>query len=121
MTVVEADGNYVEPFEVQNPFIYQGESYSVLITANQDPSKNYWATVNVVSHKPDTLTGLAINYYPNPPEQNPPTVLTTASMWNDTAPKLAQSLSIKAKKGFIEPPPSHPDRVISFLNTQNKI
>jgi len=30
VTVIEADGHYVEPFEVQNLFIYWGESYSVL-------------------------------------------------------------------------------------------
>ena len=122
MTVVEADGHYVVPFEVRNLFIYSGESYSVLVTANQDPSRNYWATVNVVSRKPGTPTGLAVfNYYPNPPEQNPPTVPTTGPMWNDTAPRLAQSLAIKAREGFVEPPPSTPDRVIIFLNTQNKI
>ena len=122
MKVIEADGHYVEPFEVKNLFIYWGESYSVLITANQDPSKNHWATVDMVCCKPGTLTDLAIfKYYPNSPKQNPPTAPTTAPMWNDTAPKLTQSLSIEAKKGFIEPPPSRPERVIIFLNMQNKI
>ena len=122
MTVVEADGHYVEPFEVRNLFIYSGESYSVLVTANQDPSRNYWATVNVVTRKPCTPTGLAIfDYYPNPPDQNPPTVPTTGPLWNDTALRLAQSLAIKAREGFIEPPPSSSDRVMMFLNTENKI
>lgn len=122
MTVVEADGHYVDPFEVQNLFIYSGETYSVLVTANQDPSRNYWTTVNVVSRKPGTPTGLAIfNYYPNHPEQIPPTVPTTGPMWNHTEPRLAQSLAIKARQGFIEPPPATSDRHIVFLNTQNKI
>ena len=40
MTVVEADGHYVEPFVVKNLFIYSGETYSVLIKADQEPSRN---------------------------------------------------------------------------------
>lgn len=122
MTVIEADGHYVEPFTVKNLFIYSGETYSVLVTANQDPSRNYWATVNVVSRKPSTPTGLAIfNYYPNPPLRHPPTVPTTGPMWNDTEPRLAQSHAIKARKGYIIPPPPTSDRHIILLNTQNMI
>ncbi|GAB2278620.1 hypothetical protein Dimus_013299 [Dionaea muscipula] len=123
MTVVEADGSYVEPFVVENLFIYSGETYSVIIKANQDPSRNYWITTNVVGRKPATATGLAIlNYYPNHPLTSPQTVPTTGPLWNDTAPRLAQSLSIKARKGFnIDSPPPTADRTIVFLNTQNKI
>ncbi|KAL9258422.1 L-ascorbate oxidase-like protein, partial [Drosera capensis] len=122
MTVVKADGANVEPFEAKNLFIYSGETYSVLITANQDPSRNYWITTNVVSRKPGTSTGLAIlNYYPNHPQRSPTTVPTTGPPWNDTAPRLAQSLSIKARQGFVDPPPTTADRTIVFLNTQNKI
>ncbi|KAH9619509.1 hypothetical protein KSS87_015655 [Heliosperma pusillum] len=122
LTVVEADGHNVEPFDVQNLFIYSGETYSVLVKANQDPSRNYWATTNVVSRLPKTPTGLAIfNYYPNTPEQNPPTVPTTLPKWNDTAPRVAQSLAIKARKGFIEAPPPTSDRLIMLLNTQIRV
>ena len=45
--VVEADGNYVKPFIVDDIDIYSGESYSVLLTTNQDPKKNYWISVGV--------------------------------------------------------------------------
>ncbi|KAJ0084616.1 hypothetical protein Patl1_30218 [Pistacia atlantica] len=45
MVVVEADGNYVQPFDVDDMDIYSGESYSVLFTTNQDSSKNYWISV----------------------------------------------------------------------------
>ncbi|XP_074308721.1 L-ascorbate oxidase-like [Silene latifolia] len=122
MTVVEADGHYVEPFEVQNLFIYSGETYSVLIKANQDPSRNYWVTTNVVSRQPETTTGLAIfNYNPNTTEQKPPTIPTTGPLWNNADPRVAQSLAIKARQGFIEPPPPTSDRVIVLLNTQNKV
>uniref|UniRef100_A0A0D3H618 L-ascorbate oxidase n=1 Tax=Oryza barthii TaxID=65489 RepID=A0A0D3H618_9ORYZ len=59
MTVVEADGHYVKPFVVKNLNIYSGETYSVLITADQDPNRNYWLASNVVSRKPATPTGTA--------------------------------------------------------------
>ncbi|KAF6175965.1 hypothetical protein GIB67_003453 [Kingdonia uniflora] len=51
MIVVEADGYYVEPFVVKNLNIYSGETYSVLVKADQDPLRNYWATSNVISQK----------------------------------------------------------------------
>ncbi|KAK9713439.1 hypothetical protein RND81_06G027000 [Saponaria officinalis] len=120
MTVVETDGHYVESFDVQNLFIYSGETYSVLVKANQDPSRNYWATTNVVSRKPKTPTGLAIfNYSPNPPLQTPPTIPTSGPAWNDSVPRMAQSQAIRARKGFIEPPPATSDKLIMLLNAQN--
>uniref|UniRef100_A0A453KPV8 Plastocyanin-like domain-containing protein n=1 Tax=Aegilops tauschii subsp. strangulata TaxID=200361 RepID=A0A453KPV8_AEGTS len=54
MTVVETDGHYVKPFVVKNLNIYSGETYSVLIKADQDPNRNYWLASNVVSRKPGT-------------------------------------------------------------------
>nr|CAD1825202.1 unnamed protein product [Ananas comosus var. bracteatus] len=47
LTVVEADGHYVDPFVVQNLYIYSGETYSVLLKADRDPTRNYWAASNV--------------------------------------------------------------------------
>ncbi|KAJ4715670.1 L-ascorbate oxidase family protein [Melia azedarach] len=120
MTVVEADGNYVEPFVTQNLYIYSGETYSVLVTANQSPSRNYWITTNVVSREPATPIGLAIfNYSPNPALENPPTTPPPGPFWNDTDSRKAQSASIKAQKDHIVPPPSSSDKVILLLNTQN--
>ncbi|XP_042495832.1 L-ascorbate oxidase-like [Macadamia integrifolia] len=122
MTVVETDGHYVEPFVIKNLNIYSGETYSVLVKADQDSSRNYWAAVNVISRKPQTPTGLAIfNYYPNHPRRSPTTTPPTGSLWNDSDYLLAQSLAIKARQGYIEPPPLTSDRVITFLNTQNQI
>ncbi|KAJ6357372.1 hypothetical protein OIU78_005263 [Salix suchowensis] len=122
MTVVEADGNYVEPFTIRNLYIYSGETYSVLVKADQDSSRNYWATINVVARNPATPTGLAIfNYYPNHPQKQPPTAPATGPPWNDTASRLAQSLAFRARQGFINKPPVTADRVIVLLNTQNKI
>ncbi|KAJ1398632.1 Multicopper oxidase, type 1 [Sesbania bispinosa] len=122
MTVVEADGHYVEPFVVQNLFIYSGETYSVLVKADQDPSRNYWITSNVVSRNRTTPPGLAIfNYYPNHPKLSPPKAPPPPPAWDDVEPRLGQSLAIKAHKGYIEKPPTTSDRVIVLLNTQNTI
>ncbi|KAK1307713.1 hypothetical protein QJS10_CPA09g00509 [Acorus calamus] len=122
MTIVEADGNYVEPFVVKNLNIYSGETYSVLVKADQDPSRNYWAAINVVSRKRTTPTGLAIfNYSPNPPLTPPPIAPSTGPPWNDTFSRFNQSLAIKARKGYTVPPPQTSDKSITLLNTQNKI
>ncbi|KAL5703897.1 L-ascorbate oxidase [Ranunculus cassubicifolius] len=127
MTVVETDGHYVEPFVVKNLNIYSGETYSVLVKADQDPSRNYWATSSIVSRNPVTATsvtppGLAIfNYYPNHPRKSPPTVPTNGPRWNDSDIRLAQSVAIKARQGYSIPPPLSSDRVIILLNTQNEL
>ncbi|KAK4721884.1 hypothetical protein R3W88_012117 [Solanum pinnatisectum] len=122
MTVVEADGHYVEPFVVQNLFIYSGETYSVLIKADQDPTRNYWASTKVVSRNSTTPNGLGIfNYYPNHPRRYPPTVPPSGPRWDDVAPRMAQSVAIKSHKDFIHAPPLTSDRVIVMLNTQNMV
>lgn len=122
MTVVEADGHFVEPFVVTRLFIYSGETYSVLVTANQDPSRNYWATSKVVSRNNTTPNGLAIfNYYPNHPKKLPPTSPPKGPIWNDVDPRLNQSLALKSHPNFIHLPPKTSDRVIILLNTQNRV
>ncbi|XP_028763496.1 L-ascorbate oxidase-like [Neltuma alba] len=122
MTVVEADGHYVEPFQVQNLFLYSGETYSVLVKADRDPSRNYWITSNVVGRNRTTPPGLGVfNYYPNHPRRPPPSTPPSPPAWDDGELRLAQSLAIKAHSGHIIKPPSSSDRVIVLLNTQNKI
>lgn len=122
MTVVETDGHYVEPFVVNNLFIYSGETYSVLVTANQDPSRNYWAVSKMVSRNNTTPNGLAIfNYYPNHPRKSPPTIPPSGPFWNDIPSRVNQSLKIKSHPGYIHPVPKTSDRVIILLNTQNRI
>ncbi|KAL2611240.1 hypothetical protein R1flu_022932 [Riccia fluitans] len=124
MTVVEADGNYVEPVVVDNLDLYSGESYSVLFTANQDPTRNYWAGLNVRGRKPLTPTGLAIlNYLPNPSTLLPTTPTPVSPLWNDYNLSLAQAQQIKAHSSLEIPfnEWSGSDRTISLLNTQNKL
>ncbi|XWS41527.1 hypothetical protein CRYUN_Cryun17cG0089300 [Craigia yunnanensis] len=113
----------VEPFVVQNLFIYSGETYLVIVKADQDPTRNYWITSNIDSRPAlKTPPGLGIfSYYPNHPRRSPPTIPPAAPVWNDTRPRIAQSQAIKARQGYIHTPPSLSDRVIVFLNTQNTI
>ncbi|KAL8133163.1 L-ascorbate oxidase-like [Apium graveolens] len=122
MTVVEADGHFVEPFVVTRLYIYSGETYSVLVTTNQDPTRNYWATSKVVSRNSNTPNGLAIfNYYPNHPKKLPPTDPPKGPIWDDVGPRLNQSLALKSHPNFIQPPPKTSDRVIILVNTQNRV
>ncbi|XP_030468664.2 L-ascorbate oxidase-like [Syzygium oleosum] len=124
MTIVESDGHYVEPIVAQNLFIYSGETYSVLIKIDQEPSRNYWITTNIVGRNATATTppGLAVlNYYPNHPKRVPPTYPPSGPIWNDIAVRLAQGKAIKARQGYVHTPPPKSDRVIVFLNTQNTI
>eukprot|EP01018_Ginkgo_biloba_P037919 Gb_05992 [translate_table: standard] len=122
MTVVEADGHYVEPVTLENLDVYSGESYSVLITANQNPSKNYWAALNVRGRQPKTPTGLALfNYLPNPSTKLPTTPPPVSPRWNDYAYSKSLSKKFLALKGREERPPLKSDRQLILLNTQNKI
>ncbi|OAY72054.1 L-ascorbate oxidase [Ananas comosus] len=122
LTVVEADGHYVDPFVVQNLYIYSGETYSVLLKADRDPTRNYWAASHVVSRKPATPPATAIiNYYPNPPLRSPRSAPPPGPAWNDTRTRIAQSRSVRAHPDHIQPVPPKPDRVIILLNTQNRV
>lgn len=121
MTVVAADGHYVEPFTVKHLYIYSGETYSVLINATQDPTKNYWMVAKVVAHQNKTKSALAIlNYSPNSPS-NPTTSPPEGPMWNDTPDRIRQSLQIKAHHDFIVRPPKTSYRKLLLLNSQSMI
>ncbi|CAM0951149.1 unnamed protein product [Alopecurus aequalis] len=124
MTVVETDGHYVKPFVVKNLNIYSGETYSVLIKADQDSNHNYWLASNVVSRKPGTPTGTAVlTYYGgrSSPRALPPTSPPVGPVWNDTTYRINQSLATVAHPEHVYPPPPGPDRIIMLLNSQNKI
>ncbi|KAK1632232.1 hypothetical protein QYE76_006547 [Lolium multiflorum] len=122
MTVVEADGHYVRPFVVRNLFIYSGETYSVLVKADQDPRRNYWATSHIVGRNPKTPSGKAIvSYAGNNPWKTPPTAPTSGPPWNNTAIRVEQSRAIVAHPGYVVPAPARADRTLLLLNTQNNI
>ncbi|CAN4119767.1 unnamed protein product [Withania somnifera] len=121
MVVVEADGNYVQPFSVQDMDIYSGESYSILFTTDQDPSKNYWISLSVRGREPKTPQGLTLlNYLPNSASKVPTFPPPTAPLWNDYNHSKSFSNKILALMGLPKPPPQNHRRII-LLNTQNKI
>lgn len=122
MTIVESDGHYVDPVRVKNLNIYSGETYAVIVKADQDPSRNYWIGLNVVSRKPGTPTGTAIlNYYPNHRLKSPPTSPPVGPLWSDTLYRFNQSELIRSHPNYIETPPPTSNHVIILLNTQNKV
>jgi L-ascorbate oxidase len=60
MTVIMANARYIQPFEVDNLFIYSSQTYDVLFIANQDVAKNYWATMNIRRQNPKTPTNFVV-------------------------------------------------------------
>ncbi|CAO2195548.1 unnamed protein product [Urochloa humidicola] len=123
MTVVEADGHYVSPVAVDSLFIYSGETYSVLVKADQDPSRSYWAASHVVGRKRETPSAMAVlRYAGNGGANPPPTPRPAGPAWDDVAPRLAQSRSLAvARPGHVIPAPPRADRTLLLLNTQNRI
>ncbi|XP_058183466.1 L-ascorbate oxidase-like isoform X1 [Rhododendron vialii] len=122
MVVVEADGNYVQPFAVEDMDIYSGESYSVLLTTDQDPSQNYWVSISVRGRKPQTPQGLTILHYLHHPKTSliptrPPPV---APLWNNYTHSKLFTTKILALMGTPQPPTTT-HRRIALLNTQNYI
>ncbi|CAK9208857.1 unnamed protein product [Sphagnum troendelagicum] len=129
MTVVMADGHYIEPFEVSNLDIYSGQSYCVLFNANRNPSRNYWAAINVRGRDPTTPTGLAIvQYLPNSANLLPPSPAPVSPAWNDFAASTAQARKYVPRPGLHTEhrygkvvPKRAAGRTLILLLTQNKI
>lgn len=121
MLVVEADGNYVQPFATDDLDIYSGESYSVLVTTDQDPTRNYWVSVGVRGRRPKTPPALAVlNYRPTTASKLPPSPPPITPRWDDYARSLAFSKKVLSLAGTPKPPRKC-DRRIILLNTQNKV
>ncbi|KAL2560654.1 hypothetical protein GLYMA_20G051900v4 [Glycine max] len=120
LVVVEADGNYVSPFAVDDIDIYSGESYSVLLRTDQDPNKNYWLSIGVRGRRaPNTPQGLTIlNYKPISASIFPISPPPITPIWNDFERSKAFTKKIIAKMGTPQPP-KRSDRTIFLLNTQN--
>ncbi|KAK7320495.1 hypothetical protein VNO77_30019 [Canavalia gladiata] len=121
MVVVEADGNYVQPFTVDDIDIYSGESYSVLVTTNQDPKNNYWISVGVRGRKPETPQGLTIlNYKTISASIFPTSPPPITPQWDDFKRSKAFSQKMIGLMGTPQPPHYY-DRRIHLLNTQNLV
>ncbi|KAJ1378977.1 Multicopper oxidase, type 1 [Sesbania bispinosa] len=119
LVVVEADGNYVQPFAVDDIDIYSGESYSVLLRTDQDPKKNYWLSIGVRGRKPNTPQGLTIlNYKTISASVFPTSPPPVTPLWNDFERSKAFTKKIIAKMGTPKPP-RYSDHKVLLLNTQN--
>lgn len=121
MLLIEADGNYIQPFSVQNMDISSGESYSVLFTTDQHPKRNYWISISVRGRNPKTPQGLTIlNYHLHSASRIPESPPPVAPRWDDESYSKAFHNKIFALKGNPKPPAKH-DRRLVLLNTQNFI
>ncbi|XP_047938395.1 L-ascorbate oxidase-like [Salvia hispanica] len=121
MKVVEADGNYVKPFTVNNIDVYSGDSYSVLFRTDQSPTHNYWLSATVRGREPHTPPALAIlNYLPTSPSHPPTSPPPPSPPWDDYPSSKAFSHKILSLPGSPQPPKT-PHRRIILLNTQNYI
>ncbi|CDY69967.1 BnaCnng66150D, partial [Brassica napus] len=121
LVVVEADGNYITPFTTSDVDIYSGETYSVLLTTDQDPSQNYWISVGVRGRKPKTPPALTVLHYVTAPSSQPPSSPPPETpRWNDFDRSKNFSKKIFSAMGSPPPPRKFRKRLI-LLNTQNLI
>ncbi|VVB16913.1 unnamed protein product [Arabis nemorensis] len=121
LEVVEADGNYVAPFTVNDIDIYSGETYSVLLRTHSFPSKIYWISVGVRGRKPNTPPALTVLNYVDAPDSDRPTHPPPVTpRWDDYDRSKAFSKKIFTAKGYPPPPEKSHDQLI-LLNTQNLI
>ncbi|PAN23643.1 hypothetical protein PAHAL_4G107200 [Panicum hallii] len=126
LTVVEADGNLVEPFDVDDIEIYSGESYSVLLTtaAKQVSSPSYWISVGVIGRRPRTLPALAVLRYAGSKNELPAGVPPATPAWDDVgrSKEFAKKLKARAGPGYRAPPETtRVHRTIAMLNTQELV
>lgn len=121
MTVVEADAHDVEPFQTDNLYVYTGETYSVLFTAIQDPTRNYWLALNERGRPHDEVpTAVAILRYVDPSNKMsilPTTLPPQGPANNDTSVNEAQAQQYKARAGYNVSVPAA-TRILNLLTLQ---
>ena len=99
MTVIEADGKPVIPFQVQSLDVNSGQRYSVLINTTQ-ANDSYWISVKT-RHRKGVVTGQAtLKYFGSGssiPSSNYQAVLATQPKWDDSEFTRTQQVSMKGK------------------------
>ncbi|KAL8160220.1 hypothetical protein V2J09_001757 [Rumex salicifolius] len=122
MVVVEADGNYVQPFTVDDVDINSGESYSVLLsTHNQTTPSNFWISVGVRGRQPKTPPALTLLNYLTSSVSIPTSAPPTTPLWSNLTHSKSFSGQIVGLDGVTAKPPSSATRRVLLLNTQNKL
>ncbi|KAG0167604.1 hypothetical protein DFQ28_003114 [Apophysomyces sp. BC1034] len=109
MTVIEVDGVLVKPYEVQHLEVASGQRFSVLLRANQDPSKDYYISTQPYYTQATSSNGRAVLRY-----------VTTKKGLNICALPLLGLLS-KTHKKTMDPtlpvfPPGKPEWVFPELS-----
>ena len=101
MTIIEVDGEYVEPYVVDSIQITAAQRYSFILNADR-PVGNYWirAMPNPGQKMTINATTTAILRYTDAPNADPQTVSVTNEYLNET---LLHSLSPPAR--LLEPDP----------------
>ncbi|KAF7815505.1 L-ascorbate oxidase-like [Senna tora] len=118
MVVVEADGYYVQPFTVDNIDIYSGESYSVLLTTDQNPNQNYWISVGHRDANVSTTQALTLlNYNIIPASVLPSSPPPVTPPWDDDKGRKDFAKRFVALKGTPKPP-KYSNRRIVLLGMQ---
>ncbi|KAK2630682.1 hypothetical protein QOZ80_UnG0729060 [Eleusine coracana subsp. coracana] len=122
MVMVEADGNYVDPFVVDDVDIYSGESYSILLKTNPNSKGSFWISVGVRGRKPKTLPALAILKYSNTGSSVllPTTMPPETPDWESVNRSKTFTYNIKAAAGT-EKPVESTDPPMVLLNTQDVV
>jgi len=128
MQVVEADGHNIEPFFTDNLDLYSGETYSVLVYANQSKD-NYHLGLNVRDRNATNIpTGLGILNYNNATVTPPTTPPPLGPAWDDVEASKAQAKLYKALTNDTDPTSQPflktehvPTRSLVFLTTQNTL
>lgn len=83
MTVIEVDGDYVEPYTVDSIQIYAAQRYSFILNADM-PVDNYWIRTNPDPSEPMNATTTAILRYIGAPTADPQTVNVTSNYLNES-------------------------------------
>ena len=120
LTVVEADGQPVEPMNITSLDINSGQRYSALFTADQAVD-TYWISV-MTRHRKGVVTGQAILKYKGANKDKPDTavdvVKATQPAWDNSNASYAQQSKFRGKDSA--PPNDKVTRRIVMLGTQER-
>lgn len=83
MTVIEVDGEYVEPYTVDTIQIYAAQRYSFILNADKSID-NYWIRTNPDPSEPMNATTTAILRYIGAPNIDPQTASVANDHMNET-------------------------------------
>jgi FtsP/CotA-like multicopper oxidase with cupredoxin domain len=114
LSVIEADSTLVEPITVHRVPIHVAQRYSVIVTANQSTSTNYWIRADMMTNcftgsnsMLDTTTLAVMSYSGNS------TIMpsNTSMDWTDALPAHCQDLDANSLSPYIARTPPEATRM----------